>query len=227
MKRKIIIGDIHGCYNTLISLLKKIDYTSETDDLIFVGDYIDRGNNSCEVVSMLRKLQEQVGKEKVICLRGNHEQMAVDYFKRGDNTWTWNGHYATLESYDLNGKDIHDDIPWFDSLPYAAKLVGIKGFSNMLICHAGLTHPMIDDNSIDDLLWGRDWITTDDRQREMTVVFGHTPSRNGRMYTTMSGDICIDSGCVYGGNLCSLVLRDDGKNKVIYEPLDKRDRDDD
>ena len=47
-KRTIAIGDIHGCYYTLIDLLQKIDYQSGRDTLIFLGDYIDRGTKfSC------------------------------------------------------------------------------------------------------------------------------------------------------------------------------------
>ena len=76
-KRTIAIGDIHGCYYTLIDLLQKIDYQSGRDTLIFLGDYIDRGPHSYQVVSQLKRLRAQVG-DSCICLRGNHEQMAID-----------------------------------------------------------------------------------------------------------------------------------------------------
>lgn len=100
MDRLIAIGDIHGCLNTLKELLKSVDYSSQTDTLVFVGDYIDRGANSCETVAFLRKLQQQVGKDSCICLRGNHEQMAIDAFTSGDNSlWFYNGGYSTVCSY--------------------------------------------------------------------------------------------------------------------------------
>lgn len=81
MDRLIAIGDIHGCLNTLKELLKSVDYSSQTDTLVFVGDYIDRGANSCETVAFLRKLQQQVGKDNCICLRGNHEQWQLTHLQ--------------------------------------------------------------------------------------------------------------------------------------------------
>ena len=74
--RTIIIGDIHGCYYTLLNLLEKVEYDKQNDKLVFVGDYIDRGNNSFEVVEYLINLQKEVGKDKCVCLIGNHEHMA-------------------------------------------------------------------------------------------------------------------------------------------------------
>lgn len=123
MDRLIAIGDIHGCLHTLKELLKSVDYSSQTDTLVFVGDYIDRGANSCETVAFLRKLQQQVGKDNCICLRGNHEQMAIDAFTSGDNSlWFYNGGYSTVCSYDRNGVDIESDIGWFKTLPLVYSL---------------------------------------------------------------------------------------------------------
>ena len=56
MDRLVAIGDIHGCLHTLKDLLRMVSYSSQTDTLVFVGDYIDRGRFSCEVVNMLMKL---------------------------------------------------------------------------------------------------------------------------------------------------------------------------
>ena len=81
MDRLVAIGDIHGCVHTLKDLLNRVSYSSQTDTLVFIGDYIDRGYFSYEVVDMLIKLQHQVGRDKVVCLRGNHEQMAIDAYR--------------------------------------------------------------------------------------------------------------------------------------------------
>lgn len=211
MERLIAIGDIHGCFHTLKDLLSKIEYTSETDTLVFVGDYIDRGYYSCEVVSFLKELQEKVGLEKCVCLRGNHEQMAIDAHEHGkEMLWFYNGGQYTNMSYELNHKDIKPDIEWFKSLPV------VYDTPEIIFCHAGLTYPVLKDNSIQDLIWGRDWIKTDDEAREKQVVFGHTPSRNGTSYVVQTGDICIDSACVFGGNLCALIIPEDGHAVCIY-----------
>lgn len=220
MDRIIAIGDIHGCLNTLKELLKSVDYSSQTDTLVFVGDYIDRGANSCETVAFLRKLQHQVGKDNCICLRGNHEQMAIDAFTSGDNSlWFYNGGYSTVCSYDRNGIDIESNIGWFKALPL------VYDTPEIIFCHAGLSKPLLKDNTAHDLIWGRDWIRHNDhRPREKQVIFGHTPSRTGTAYTVATGDICIDSACVYGGRLCALAINEDGNSKLFY--ADKSEEDD-
>lgn len=223
MDRLIAIGDIHGCYHTLTDLLKDVDYSSAKDTLVFVGDYIDRGNFSYEVVTILKKMQQQAGEDKVICLRGNHEQMAIDAFEHdynketemldiyGESTqiWFYNGGEATLQSFQKHGENLMSYIPWFKSLPL------IYDTPEILFCHAGLSKPMVKDNTENDILWGRDWINTDARCREKQVIFGHTPG-NERLYTTKSGDICIDAGCVFGGRLCGLIIHENGKCNAAY-----------
>lgn len=198
-KRLIAIGDIHGCYHTMCDLFKQIDYSSETDTLVFIGDYIDRGPYSAKVVETIRLLQRQLGRDKVICLRGNHEKFAIDTGGFLDQLWAWNGGMYTIMSYDDNPDQLKSDIAWFRSLPLYYET------DDTFFCHAGLTHPHLADNSEDDLLWGRDWIFDDERKREKFVVFGHTPSDSGMPYKSKSGDLCIDGGCVYDGNLCAYV----------------------
>lgn len=219
MERVIAIGDIHGCFNTLIDLLSKVNYNEETDILVFVGDYIDRGYYSCEVVTYLRKLQSKVGTDRCVCLLGNHEQMAIDaYENHKESLWFYNGGNYTTYSYDQNKKDILDDIRWFKALPL------VYDTPEIIFCHAGLTHPVLKDNSAQDLLWGRDWIKTDDEAREKQVVFGHTPSRTGKSYVVATGDICIDAACVFNGSLCALVIPEDGKAECVYVEKHENDK---
>lgn len=213
--RLIVVGDIHGCYFTMIDLLKEIDYVSSTDTIVFVGDYIDRGPHIFEVVRALRTLQQQAGPDNVICLRGNHEQFAIDNGGVLSPLGECNGGGSTLLSYGRNGEDIAEDIEWFKSLPLCYDA------GEMIICHAGLTHPKLENNSADDLLWGREWILTDDRPREKLVVFGHTPRE--APYQTKSGDICIDCGCVFGGKLCALIIAEDGGSSFATVPKSEKD----
>ena len=74
-----IISDIHGCFYTLEKLLKKIFKKEEHPQLIFVGDYIDRGLHSKQVLNFMIELQS----EGAICLRGNHDDI-VDYLVNGE-----------------------------------------------------------------------------------------------------------------------------------------------
>lgn len=199
--RTIVIGDIHGCYYSMVDLLSKVGYSSTSDMLVFLGDYIDRGPFGCKVVKTIRHLQAQVGAEKCICIRGNHEQFAIDCHGHLDHLWAWNGGYTTVMDYERNGVDMESDIDWFQSLPLFHET------ERFIFCHAGLTHPALQDNSQDDLLWGRDWIKKDRRPREKQVVFGHT--RCSPPSVTMTGDIGIDGGCVYGGKLCAMTIDQD------------------
>lgn len=206
-KRLIAIGDVHGCIHTLKNLLKEVNYSSQTDTLVFVGDYIDRGYYSYETVDFLITLQKQVGEDKVVCLKGNHELMATE---QDYDLWMYNGGYYTIESYERNGKDIAEHVGWMRSLPL------IYDTPEIIFCHAGLSKSKLEDNTVDDLLWGRDWLsqnipTPDDKQ----VIFGHTP--NEKVFQTRNGSIGIDTGCVFGNKLTALVLTDNGNEFVQVE----------
>ena len=100
------IGDIHGCLKQLISLQDKIfnypTYNKESDLIIYLGDYIDRGPNSKDVIQHILKLQ----KEKInsIFLMGNHEQIMIDFvFNKINNLRYWLnlGADQTFRSYKI------------------------------------------------------------------------------------------------------------------------------
>ena len=77
------IGDIHGCHQALLNILKQCrDYAKgEAHRLVFIGDYIDRGPDSRSVIATIRDLEEHYTGE-VICLKGNHEDMLLDAVER-------------------------------------------------------------------------------------------------------------------------------------------------
>lgn len=72
------MSDIHGCIRDLKRSMEKIDLRSG-NRIIFLGDYIDYGEASCQVLQYIRELQKQLGSEKVIVLKGNHEQMFLEW----------------------------------------------------------------------------------------------------------------------------------------------------
>lgn len=73
------ISDIHGCYAAMIETLKLVDLdSSEENKLIFLGDYIDRGEDSRKVLYYIKKLEDRHPKQ-VIVLLGNHEEMFLDF----------------------------------------------------------------------------------------------------------------------------------------------------
>ena len=106
------IGDIHGCINLLEALWDEIDFNQEKDTLVFIGDYIDRGPDSREVVDFILDLKKKLN---VICLKGNHEQMLLTYYLYNSykDFYLINGGTSTVMSYGLVDSDAGKriDIP--------------------------------------------------------------------------------------------------------------------
>ena len=78
LSRRIAIGDIHGCSNTLKGLLEEKIRIRAEDQIIFVGDYIDRGPDSKGVLDYVIGLREKVS--NLVFIRGNHEEMLIESF---------------------------------------------------------------------------------------------------------------------------------------------------
>jgi len=115
IKSLYVIGDIHGMLPQLEVILKRILPLRKADQIVFLGDYIDRGNFSFEVIERLIKLQNDYP-EQCIFLMGNHEFVfynAIQPESLFDNYKIWmnNGGYETLTSYMGNSK-IKDLDPW-------------------------------------------------------------------------------------------------------------------
>ena len=94
------IGDIHGCLNHLINLLNLVNPDLAQHQLVFVGDYVDRGPNSKGVVDYIIDLKKKYNPENIICLMGNHERMFLDFLQgREEMFFLLNGGTATAVSY--------------------------------------------------------------------------------------------------------------------------------
>lgn len=203
--KTIVVGDIHGCYNELKKLMENLIseeiYNPETDRLIFLGDYIDRGDNPRKVVKYVRDLQEKYS--DVICLMGNHEDMMIQYYSGNlDSGWTWNGNQPTLKSYEGYDKDFVNDLAWMRKLPLYFE------DDNFIYVHAGIDKSKsMKKQDRDTLLWIRENFIYNVHEYKKTVIFGHTP-KTFEPYYTWGGDICLDGGCVYGGILSALVIED-------------------
>lgn len=208
-RRTIVIGDIHGCCRELHALITKLmaegKYNPEEDRLVFVGDYIDRGENPRLAVRYIRELQKKYG-ENVIALKGNHEAMLLDYLANADHAWLYNGYRKTLLSYENHKKEFLDDILWMASLPLYYE-------DNGFVCvHAGVDKSLpLEQQDAFTLLWTRQEFYHDSRSFGKKVIFGHTPTKfMGRgctpQWLNRGNDIAIDTGCVYDGKLTALVI---------------------
>ncbi len=103
MERILAIGDIHGCYAKLGSLMEKVNLNPGKDALVFIGDYIDRGDRAKDVVDYLIELKKRV--PSTVFLLGNHEHMLLDYLSgENSNPFLFNGGQKTLNSYFGKGR---------------------------------------------------------------------------------------------------------------------------
>jgi len=95
---KWVIGDVHGCMGTLLELLNKIEAQDENPEYIFVGDFVDRGPRSAEVVEFIL---EGIKSGEFKAVKGNHESLMYLYFqsKFGSNWTSSNGGLQTIRSY--------------------------------------------------------------------------------------------------------------------------------
>lgn len=208
MDKKIIaIGDIHGCVRTLKTLWSKLKpYKDATH--VFVGDYIDRGPSSKEVVDFLLDVRYD---RECIFLRGNHEQMLLDAISDNNlDNWIYNGGESTLKSYN-NIRRPHD-LP-VDHLDFYLDTVLYYDTKDYFFVHAGIPPHLTIEQSIDDssakhfFLWGREHLNAIEVPWEKTIVFGHTPRPYPIRKHKMIG---IDTGCVYNelgyGKLTAVLL---------------------
>lgn len=208
MNKIFAIGDIHGCFEKLEELMGKLIIDKQNDTLVFIGDYIDRGKYSREVVHYLVRLQSDY--KNVVFLQGNHEQMFMNYLDGvNEGLYLGNGGRATLESY---GISLLDDIEQRKAkIPaghreFFQSLLPYYETDHYIFVHAGLREELpLNEQAIDDLLWIRFEFIANENDFGKTVVFGHTPMRDLMVNTNKIG---IDTGAVYGGRLTCVELPD-------------------
>jgi serine/threonine protein phosphatase 1 len=217
--RVYAVGDVHGCNGLLGTAHGKIvedlrarpvgDYR-----IVHVGDYVDRGPDSAGVVERLMKLSAD--NPKIICLKGNHEAMMLEFLDDSRaKGFLNNGGLDTTRSYGVK-------LPWPKSLDAAAvraefariaprdHLTFIQGlklsfrFGDYFFCHAGVRPQVaLNKQREDDLLWIRYDFLDDPREHEAVIVHGHTPREEPEV---MPNRINIDTGAFATGRLTCLVL---------------------
>lgn len=205
--RLLAIGDIHGCAEELNVLLKAVA-PGPGDRLVFVGDYVDRGPASREVISTL--LETAKGPQQTIFLKGNHEDMLLSFLGLGGNygeSFLLNGGMETMQSYGIGSNDfehVRELLP-VDHLEFFQALRNYYLEEPFLFVHAGVM-PLrsLEEQYAEDLLWIRQEFILHPHVLGHTVVFGHTPVRE--ILLDFPYKIGIDTGLVYGGKLTCLEL---------------------
>ena len=203
MEKIFAIGDIHGCFDKLRSLMDKIDIDIDRDIIVFLGDYIDRGPSSFEVVEYLIDLKKHF--RKSVFLKGNHEEMLEKYLS-GYNKLAFlvNGGQETLESYMKQSYIFgaspipHEHLEFFESLLLFYET------DNYIFVHAGLKENVpLEMQEPFDLLWIRNSFIRSDYDFGKLVIFGHTPFPEPLVQPNKIG---IDTGAVYGNKLTCIEL---------------------
>lgn len=214
------IGDIHGCYDKLAALLKRLPFNPENDFLIFLGDYINRGPDSRKVIETLIQLRKS--SNHTVFLKGNHEQALLEYSATGDvetlRILRSMGVEATAESYGCRARQLlglaglpqtHRDF--LNNLEFSYRI------GKYLFIHADSTVEMIGHppTRIDltneqyiaerGMLSSRRLAGDNEGIEGYTVVFGHSPFETPLV---TEHRICIDTGAVYGNVLTALELPD-------------------
>lgn len=97
MSRTLVIGDIHGAYKALQQIIERAS-VQETDQLIFLGDFVDGWSQSFEVIQLMTELDKKM---KCVFIKGNHDLWCQQWLEKSilDETWIYNGGKATLKSY--------------------------------------------------------------------------------------------------------------------------------
>jgi serine/threonine protein phosphatase 1 len=194
-----------------------------TEELVFLGDYIDRGPDSVGVVKYLKGL---AGERPCRFLKGNHEQMMLDAVRdsREITMWLINGGEQTLASYGLSVAEwrhaedraefLKDDLEFYQALE-----IYHEDEENIFV-HAGLDVAVPDMMRQDPkvLLWVRDkFIRGADQWGGKMILFGHTPTRvlglKGKEIFIAGRVRGIDTGCCYGGYLTAY----DAKSGELYQ----------
>jgi len=199
-----VIGDIHGMIHKLEKLLDILQPTHD-DTLLFIGDYIDRGPDPKAVIDLLLRLIADG--YRVLPLKGNHEEMLLDYLAgREDGVmWLYNGGRATLRSYATDqGRVVFPR----EHLDFLGDLLLFHETESHFFVHAGLLpNRDLENPDRNACLWIREPFLSSTYDWGKKIVFGHTPQRDGPL--VHPNKIGIDTGAVFGGKLTCLCLPDE------------------
>lgn len=219
-ERVYAIGDIHGRADLLDDLLRRIVTDAQTHSdgrrvtIVFLGDYIDRGENSAQVLERLMRLHDK----GAVCLMGNHEASLLDFVDDpvAASRWLDFGGLQTLASYGVplpTGRDraqLHNA-----ALTLGARMGPHLGFlrnallphhesGDVVFVHAALApNRPLPAQREDVILWGDEAFLRTGWRADRLAVHGHYASND---VVSAPGRVCIDTGAFYSGVLTAARL---------------------
>lgn len=225
-----VIGDVHGCDILLAKLLAQIaaEARPETPQIICVGDYIDRGEDSAAVLRRMHLLSLK-GADTMTCLLGNHEEMMLDFLdnpeKKGAR-WLRNGGLQTLASFKIGGVSQNTSGPalvqardqllgalgdeltdWLRALPT------MWSSGNVTVVHAGADPEVpLSNQSRKTLIWGHAAFAVTPRSDGQWVMHGHTITPK---IQAEQGRIGVDTGAYATGRLSAVRISREGLQVLV------------
>ena len=225
-QRIYAVGDLHGHLDLLVAMLDAVraDIRQHPDlpcTLIFLGDYIDRGPSSREILELL-SAGVSISRCTTVFLRGNHEQWLEDFINGAPvlSEWAPKGGLMTLQSYGLSRGSIlrgcfdgslETEIreQFLSVLPAAHRrfIVDLRSSystNQYFFAHAGVDPDRpLEDQRIEDLTWIRDKFLRSKKDFGKVVVHGHTPTE---VIEDLPNRINVDTGVDMYGRLSCAIL---------------------
>jgi serine/threonine protein phosphatase 1 len=197
MNRLFAISDIHGCFYTFYELVVNRLKLGRSDKLVLLGDYIDRGPYSREVIDFIIDLREK--EFNVVPLAGNHEQMLLDSIIDIEMLplWLMNSGMTTLESLHISSLTEIDAkyISFFTDLHY------FETEGDNIFVHAGFNDNAADPfTDINGMIWQSRTAYSNPAFSGKRIIHGHRPKTIAhvkKLIAEGSPVIPIDTGCVY------------------------------
>ncbi|KAL1512130.1 hypothetical protein AB1Y20_005398 [Prymnesium parvum] len=207
--RTIVIGDVHGCLLELKQLLTQCEYRAERDCVVLVGDLVNKGPLSAEVVSFVRE-------QGFFCVRGNHDETALREWEEREQARRNGREPASSEKYAYTDRFSEADVQFLQAMPYTLSLPHL----DTIVVHAGLVPGVqLAEQQGKDMTRMRDVKPSDggwhasEKQDGVPwasvwpgpthVIFGHDAKRRLQQHAHATG---LDTGCCYGGELTALIL---------------------
>ena len=218
MNRTLVIGDIHGSFKALQQIIEKAA-VNETDQLIFLGDFVDGWSQSFEVIQFLIELEKKI---KCVFIKGNHDLWCEQWLEKKieDETWLFNGGRATFRSYDSKS-----EVDKLNHLAFFQRMLNyFIDDENRLFIHAGFSslHGPYKEHYSSNYSWDRTlWemaLCMDKRIKKESVLYpkrlklfseiyiGHTPTLHYDSFEPLNAVNVwnIDTGAAFNGRLSIL-----------------------
>jgi serine/threonine protein phosphatase 1 len=193
-KEVTVIGDVHGCYKTLLALVDKIKIQFPGTQIAFCGDLVDRGPDSRAVV-------EFVYSNGYKCVKGNHEFMMytdLDKTTEYPGSWEFNGGRETLESYEEFPEALNRHCIWMQNLPHYLEFCNCRNENGdmLVVSHSSIQgYWQNKDNEAENIMWNREPVSTAAGYHQgIFNIFGHTPTPEPQIGKFHAN---VDTGCVF------------------------------